>query len=160
MNNKQLASCNNLQNKMTNLELEQLERLLTKYHLETESPLGLGNIRPCLFMVREKLALIGGGYSTAEKEITFESYPISYIQQLEQEIENNHPSRLTSEDIEDVSDNYQAHLEYKWWKEEQLELIKDLKSKLTPKQLEWYNSFNDLKNECELNGLENQSNEQ
>lgn len=53
---------------MTNLELEQLERLLTKYHLETESPLGLSNIRPCLFMVREKLALIGGGYSTAEKE--------------------------------------------------------------------------------------------
>ena len=94
------------------------------------------------------------------EEITFESHPISYIQQLEQEIEDNHPSRLTSEDIEDVSDNYQTHLEYKWWKEEQLELIKDLKSKLTPEQLEWYNSFNDLKNECELNGLENQSNEQ
>ena len=53
---------------MTNLELEQLERLLTKYHLETESPLGLSNIRPCLSMVKEKLALIGGGYSTAEKE--------------------------------------------------------------------------------------------
>ena len=44
---------------MTNLELEQLERLLTKYHLETESPLALSNIKPCLFMVREKLALIG-----------------------------------------------------------------------------------------------------
>jgi hypothetical protein len=77
-----------------------------------------------------------------EQEITFESNPISYIQQLEQEIEDNHPSRLTFEDIEDVSDNYQAYLEYKWWKEEQLELIKDLKSKLTSEQLEWYNSFN------------------
>ena len=91
------------------------------------------------------------------KEITFESHPMSYIQLLEQEIEDNHPSRLTFEDIEDVSDNYQAHLEYKWWKEEQLELIKDLKSKLTPEQLEWYNSFNDLKNESELNNLENQT---
>ena len=60
-----------------------------------------------------------------EQEITFESHPISFIQQLEQEIEDNHPSRLTSEDIEDVSDNYQAHLEYKWWKDEQSELIKD-----------------------------------
>lgn len=95
-----------------------------------------------------------------EQEITFESHPISYIQQLEQEIEDNHPSRLTSEDIEDVSDNYQEHLEYKWWKEEQLELIKDLKSKLTTEQLEWYNSFNNAKNESELNALENQSNEQ
>ena len=77
-----------------------------------------------------------------EQEITFESHPISFIQQLEQEIENNHPSRLSSEDIEDVSYNYQAHLEYKWWKDEQLELIKDLKSKLTKEQLELYNQFN------------------
>jgi hypothetical protein len=77
-----------------------------------------------------------------EQEITFESHPISFIQQLEQEIEDNHPSRLTSEDIEDVSDNYQAHLEYKWWKDEQSELIKDLKSQLTKEQLELYNQFN------------------
>ena len=79
---------------------------------------------------------------TLEQEITFESHPISFIQQLEQEIEDNHPSRLTSEDIEDVSDNYQAHLEYKWWKDEQSELIKDLKSQLTKEQLELYNQFN------------------
>ena len=79
---------------------------------------------------------------TLEQEITFESHPISFIQQLEQEIEDNRPSRLTSEDIEDVSDNYQAHLEYKWWKDEQSELIKDLKSKLTKEQLELYNQFN------------------
>jgi len=76
-----------------------------------------------------------------EQEITFESHPISFIQQLEQEIEDNHPSRLTSEDIEDVNDNYQAHLEYKWWREEQEELIKDLKSKLTTEQLDIYLSF-------------------
>ena len=76
-----------------------------------------------------------------EQEITFESHPISYIHLLEQEIENNHPSRLSYEDIEDASDNYQAHLEYKWWKQEQLELIKDLKSRLTPEQLERYNYF-------------------
>lgn len=77
-----------------------------------------------------------------EQEITFESHPISFIQQLEQEIEDNRPSRLTSEDIEDVSDNYQAHLEYQWWKDEQSELIKDLKSQLTKEQLELYNQFN------------------
>ena len=75
------------------------------------------------------------------KEITFESHPISYIQLLEQELENARPNRLSIEDIEDVSDNYQANLEYQWYKDEQLNLIKDLKSKLTPEQLELYNSF-------------------
>ena len=77
-----------------------------------------------------------------KQEITFESHPISFIQQLEQEIEDYDPSRLTSDDVEDVSDNYQAHLEYKWWKDEQLELIKDLKSKITKEQLKLYNQFN------------------
>jgi hypothetical protein len=76
------------------------------------------------------------------QEITFESHPLSYIQQLEQEIEDNHPSRLTSEDNEDVSDNYQAHLEYRWWRDEQQELIKDLKSKLTQEQLNLLRAFN------------------
>ena len=76
------------------------------------------------------------------QDITFESHPLSYIQQLEQEIEDNHPLRLSSEDVEDVSDNYQAHLEYQWWEDEQSELIKDLKSKLTKEQLELYNQFN------------------
>ena len=76
------------------------------------------------------------------QEITFESHPLSYIQQLEQEIEDNHPSRLSSEDIEDVSDNYQAHLEYRWWRDEQEELIKDLKSKLTQEQLDLLRAFN------------------
>ena len=71
------------------------------------------------------------------EEITFETHPITYIQLLEQEIEDLHPSRLTSEDIEDVSDNYQAHLEYKWWKKEQKDLIKSLKNKLTKEQYYW-----------------------
>ena len=77
-----------------------------------------------------------------KQEITFESHPLSYIHILEQEIEDNHPSRLTSEDNEDVSDNYQAHLEYRWWRDEQEELIKDLKSKLTQEQLNLLRAFN------------------
>ena len=36
------------------------------------------------------------------QEITFELHPLSYIQQLEQEIEDNHPSRLSSEDYESL----------------------------------------------------------
>jgi len=65
-----------------------------------------------------------------EIEITFESHPICYIHSLEAEIENMHPSRLTSEDIEDVSNNYQAHLEYKWWKDEQRDLILSLEESI------------------------------
>ena len=78
-----------------------------------------------------------------QEEITFESHPLSYIHLLEQEIIDNQPPRLSSRDVEDASDNYQAHLEYKWWKREQLELIKDLKSKLSPDMLEFYNLFTD-----------------
>jgi hypothetical protein len=77
-----------------------------------------------------------------QEEITFESHPLSYIHLLEQEIVDNQPQRLSAQDVEDASDNYQAHLEYKWWKQEQLELIKDLKSRLTSEQLERYNYFN------------------
>lgn len=76
-----------------------------------------------------------------EQEITFDSHPVTYIQLLEDEIENNHPSRLSIEDIEDVSDNYQSNLEYQWWRKEQEEEIKSLIAKLTPEQLELYKSF-------------------
>lgn len=76
-----------------------------------------------------------------EQEITFESHPISFIQMLEQEIIDNHPSRLSQEDVEDVSDNYQAHLEYNWWKSEQLELIANYKAQLTENQMILYNKF-------------------
>jgi len=43
---------------MTTEELLQLESLLVKWHSECDAPLGLSNIRPCLFMVQEKLTLI------------------------------------------------------------------------------------------------------
>ena len=49
---------------MTTEELAQLEYLLKKYYLETKGTLGLEKIKPCLYMVQEKLALIGGGYNT------------------------------------------------------------------------------------------------
>lgn len=46
----------------------------------------------------------------------------------EQELLNvETPSRLTQEDIEDVSDNYQSHLEYNWWLDEHKSLIDQLK---------------------------------
>lgn len=46
----------------------------------------------------------------------------------EQELLNvEKPSRLSQEDIEDVSDNYQSHLEYNWWLNEHKSLIEHLK---------------------------------
>jgi len=54
---------------MANKELLELERLLTKYHIETESVAALEKIRPCLFMVKEILALIGGGYASKNYDI-------------------------------------------------------------------------------------------
>ena len=48
------------------------------------------------------------------------------IQSLKQEILDYKPSRLSQEDIEDVSDNYQAHLEYSYWYDEQQDHIKAL----------------------------------
>lgn len=40
------------------------------------------------------------------------------------------PARLSMDDIEDVSDNYQAHLEYREFKEEAEMEIKDLEEAL------------------------------
>ena len=105
------------------------------------------------------------------QEITFESHPLSFIQCLEQKLDSakqdliiNQPNILTSKDVEDIGDNY---LEYGWWNNEQKELIISLekqiseyKSKLSKEQLELYNQFEDLKNESELNSLENQTSEQ
>jgi hypothetical protein len=59
-------------------------------------------------------------------------------------------NRLSSEDIEDVSDNYQYHLEWNYAISELNDELKCLK----------YQQLIDLQNECELNSLENQSNEQ
>ena len=61
--------------------------------------------------------------------------------------------RLTSEDIENVTAAYQAKLEYNYWVSDQKSLIATLKKEII---LHW----EDLKNESELNGLENQSLEQ
>jgi len=71
--------------------------------------------------------------------------PILEIQEkisaIKQKIKDYYPGRLSSEDYENNTDKYQSALEYKWWKEEQEELIKDLKSKLTTEQLDIYLSF-------------------
>lgn len=56
-------------------------------------------------------------------------------------------NRLSSEDIEDVSDNYQYHLEWNY-------AISELNDEL--KCLE-YQQYLDLKNESELNSLESQT---
>lgn len=41
---------------------------------------------------------------------------------------NCKPSRCTSEDIEDVSDNYQANLEYQWYYTEQMDVIAEIEA--------------------------------
>lgn len=66
--------------------------------------------------------------------------PVYRILGLEQEILSCQPPRLSMSDIEDVSDNYQANLEYEWFVEEQEEVIRDLITKLSPTQLKEYNS--------------------
>lgn len=88
-------------------------------------------------------------------EITFESHPISYTQLLDQDIINleiemkdNYPGHLSSEDIEDVNDKYQAMLEYRWYCDEikqQIAIIKQERdacySKLTDEQKLLYAMF-------------------
>jgi len=56
-------------------------------------------------------------------------------------------NRLTSEDIENISDNYQYNLEWNY-------AISELNDEL---QCLKYQQLLDLQNECELNSLENQS---
>ena len=76
------------------------------------------------------------------------------INEIEKELQDlknlKSSNRLTSEDIEDVSDNYQYNLEWNYAISELNDELKCLK----------YQQWLDLKNECELNSLENQSNEQ
>ena len=73
--------------------------------------------------------------------VTYESNPAHFIYLLEQDIENAKPDVLKTDDIENVSDHYQAALEYSWWRQEQLAEIIQLKSKLTPRQLVEYNKL-------------------
>jgi hypothetical protein len=63
---------------------------------------------------------------------------ISYILNLEEEIENSQPPRLTSADCEDVSDAYQERLEYNWWLDEKEEELRALKEALTEEELKEY----------------------
>jgi len=53
---------------MTKKELVQLQALLTKYYLESNSVLVLEDIKPCLDMVNHKLQLIEEGYVEADPE--------------------------------------------------------------------------------------------
>ena len=51
-----------------------------------------------------------------------------------QDIEDNRPDRLSIEDVEDVSDNYQANLEYGWYVDEQREIISALQEDIVALQ--------------------------
>lgn len=79
-----------------------------------------------------------------DTEITFESHPISYIQQLEQELIDLKPGISAYSDDEDLS---YLRYEYQLWAEEQQEIIDDLISKLTKKQYALYIMFKYYLNE-------------
>ena len=51
-----------------------------------------------------------------------------------QDIEDNRPDRLSIEDVEDVSDNYQANLEYGWYVDEHREIISALQEDIVALQ--------------------------
>ena len=66
------------------------------------------------------------------------------VLRIRQDIEDNAPDRLSAEDIEDVSDNYQANLEYGWYVDEQEELISQLRAGIaTLQQLHPDHIYND-----------------
>ena len=52
------------------------------------------------------------------------------LQAAEYDLANTHPPRISSDDIEDVSDRYQERLEYNWWVAEQEELIKGIEAEI------------------------------
>ncbi len=78
----------------------------------------------------------------------------SRVVEIEKEMKDiknlKNSNKLSTEDIEDVSDNYQYHLEWN-------ETLKELNDEL---QCLMYQQYLDMKNESELNSLENQSSEQ
>lgn len=53
------------------------------------------------------------------------------LEQAEYDLNNTPATSATVSDCEDLTDKHQEALEYKWWKEEQIELIKSLKADLT-----------------------------
>jgi len=54
----------------------------------------------------------------------------SELEEAKAEVNSASAPRVTYSDIEDVSDRYQAALEYQWWLREQTELIEHLQSRL------------------------------
>jgi len=52
------------------------------------------------------------------------------LEQAKYDLANMSFPRITHSDIEDVSDRYQAALEYQWWAREQSELIDYLEGRL------------------------------
>lgn len=56
---------------------------------------------------------------------------IAAIAAIEKEIEDMPcPPRVSDEDKEDISDNYQDNLEYNWWLRDQEEQLERLKTQL------------------------------
>lgn len=56
------------------------------------------------------------------------------IAKIKADLENAHPDRLSQDDIECVSDNYQAHLEYGWYYDEQMDIISGIKADIVALQ--------------------------
>jgi hypothetical protein len=88
------------------------------------------------------------GVSNAPTVIMTNSEKITELQMqvlgIRQDIEDNAPDRLSAEDVEDVSDNYQANLEYGWYVDEQEELISQLQADIVAlQQLQPGYTYND-----------------
>lgn len=72
-----------------------------------------------------------------ELEITAESHPLTWLNMLNSELSTaiselimTRSPQLSSEDYEDISDDYQENLEYQWWVSEQRALICSLEEKI------------------------------
>ena len=90
-----------------------------------------------------------------ELEITAESHPLTWLDGLNSELSTaiselimTRSPQYSSQDIEDVSDNYQEQLEYQWWVSEQRdlicrleELIKEHRATISPEKLKEYDDF-------------------
>jgi len=91
-----------------------------------------------------------------ELEITAESHPLTWLDGLNSELSTaiselimTRSPQLSSEDYEDISDDYQENLEYQWWVSEQRALICSLEEKIkehratiSPEKLKEYDDFN------------------
>lgn len=62
------------------------------------------------------------------------------INELKKELLDYKPSRCSVEDIEEVSDNYQANLEYQWWRDEVLSEMQSIRDMSYKEFDKYYNS--------------------